>query len=596
MTASLARVPLGTEQDVFVARQRAREAARALGFDTHDEVRVATAVSELGRAVVTVGHQAVVLIGVDGVGPPELVIEVTAESAWWIDESSPQAAALDAGRRLMDSLVVSIDPPTIRMAKIAAGRLAALKPAEIEHLRQLLVTSAVATPFDELRAQNLELMATLDQLRSKQDELVHVNQELAETNQGVLAMYSELSSELEDTNRGVVALYAELDERTLQLRDASEAKSRFLASVSHELRSPVNSVVAVARFLLEPDSEPLTGSQSHQVGLIISSAEELLARVNELLDLAKAESGKLRPEPACVDLDALLSDLRASMRPLAADGVELLVENTGLPPFTVETDATLLSQLLRNLISNALKYTERGEVRLTTRPDLSANSVSIRVTDSGIGIAPEHHQLVFEEFFQVPGKHQVGKRSTGLGLAYVRRVAEALGATIELESEIGVGSTFQVTLPMQWLRSPLVSPGATTDPMTKVRYDTVLIVDDEPGFRQLLRQMLQGAATRVVEADDSESAIRLMREVRPDLVLLDLRMPAGDGEEVLVRATIEDDLKSVPIAVITSVDLDTEPERRLSRAFAVVSKAGLTQESLLAKVRTSAGSGEAIHP
>ncbi len=170
---------------------------------------------------------------------------------------------------------------------------------ELEQLRIDLARVIVASPLDELRSQNLELVTTLEDLRAKQEDLGRLNDELEETNRGVMAMYSQLSVELEETNRGVVALYAELDERGVQLHHASEAKSRFLASVSHELRGPLNAIRGLAGLLQEPDSEPLTDGQTHQVRLIGSSADELLGLVNGLLDLAKAESGSsvLNPYP-----------------------------------------------------------------------------------------------------------------------------------------------------------------------------------------------------------------------------------------------------------------------------------------------------------
>jgi signal transduction histidine kinase len=584
MTIELVRLPLAAETDVFAARQRAREAAALLGLDNSDEVRVATAVSELGRVIVATDHVAVMSIGVSEGWQSDLVIVITSNGALDSAREGAPAVGLAAGRRLMDSVIVRRDDPlVVEMTKALPVNRAPLDADGVAALRSELAGSLVSSPFDELRAQNLELVSALGQLTDKQEELLRLNEELAETNRGVMAMYSQLSAELAETNRGVVALYAELDERGVQLHQVSEAKSRFLASVSHELRSPLNSVLALAQLLREPDSGPLTAAQRRQVELISLAAGELLARVNDLLDLARAESGRLDPQPRPLDLDALLSELCATLRPLAANGVELVLEIDEHHPNWMETDSTLLAQLVRNLVTNALKFTEKGEVRVATLLHPSSNLLSVIVSDTGIGIAAEHQELVFEEFFQVPGPLQRRVNSTGLGLAYARRVADALGGTLELSSELGAGSTFTLILPIQWAKTPLVSSGSQPG-SEPAMIDTALVVDDEASFRLLLRQMLQGVAVRVIEAENAGDALALMRQARPDVVLLDLRMAGGDGEEVLAAASSEDALREIPIAVITSVELDGAALRRLSRAFAVVSKAELTRASLLGAI------------
>ncbi|WP_434090244.1 sensor histidine kinase [Micromonospora avicenniae] len=280
-------------------------------------------------------------------------------------------------------------------------------------------------------------------MRQQRDELAVLNEELQETNRGVLALYGQLSEELEATNRGVVALYAELDEKSAQLRAASESKSRFLANVSHELRAPVTAIIGLGRLLADSASDPLTGEQSQQVELIRSSATDLLTLVNELLDLAKAESGRIELNVAEVDLRPVFGQLRGTLRAVATrPEVKLVVEEP--PAATLRTDEVLLGQVLRNLLHNGLKFTERGEVRLRAlRRD---DHWALTVTDTGPGIAPELHERIFEEFYQAPGTTRVG--GTGLGLPYARRLVTLLGGTLELTSEPGRGSTFTVTLPV----------------------------------------------------------------------------------------------------------------------------------------------------
>jgi signal transduction histidine kinase len=299
--------------------------------------------------------------------------------------------------------------------------------------------------LDELRRQNQDLISALDDLKQQKDQLLLLNAELQETNRGVMALYGELSDELEQTNRGVVALYAELDEKSERLRAASESKDRFWANVSHELRTPLNSIIGLTRLLAEPapDGTALDPERLYQVELIRNSGGTLLALVNDLLDVAKAESGQLHMDPAQVDLPALFGRLRGLARPMAeGKPVEVIVSAEGAPA-TILTDEVALTSILRNLLSNGIKYTDRGEVRLGTR--VTGPRLEISVADTGIGIPAGLHDHVFEEFYQVPGVRRGG---TGLGLPYARRLARILGGDLTLTSEPDAGTTVVLSLPL----------------------------------------------------------------------------------------------------------------------------------------------------
>ncbi len=265
---------------------------------------------------------------------------------------------------------------------------------------------AKTSPLDELRAQNQDLMAALEDVQAQRDEL-------EETNRGVMALYTQLSEELERTNQGVVALYAELEDKSARLREASEAKTRFLANVSHELRAPASSILGLARMLLDLGG-PLDDEKRHQAELIRESGRDLLNLVNELLDLAKAESGRLEPEVVDVSLRGLLRRLRETLRPMAREGVALVVDD----PDGVEilqTDELMLTRVLRNLLTNGLKFTERGEVRVGAHAD--GDHVLLRVSDTGIGIPAAEFERIFEEFHQVRGPMQTSVARHGAGPA-----------------------------------------------------------------------------------------------------------------------------------------------------------------------------------
>jgi signal transduction histidine kinase len=297
-----------------------------------------------------------------------------------------------------------------------------------------------------MAAQNEHLLSALEETRAHRDELARLNAELEETNRGVMALYTQLSGELEETNRGVVALYAELDEKSAQLRAASEAKTRFLANVSHELRAPVTAIIGLARLLEDPASDPLTDEQHHQIALISHSSGDLLRLVNDLLNLAKAESGTIEPEWTEVDLRPVFGELRGTLRAMATHPDVQLVVIDPEPPAVVRSDAVLLAQVLRNLLHNGLKFTVSGEVRMTAEPD--ADTWVLRVSDTGVGIPEVLHDRIFEEFYQVSGRSPTGATGTGLGLPYARRLVTLLGGTLTVDSEPGEGSTFTVRLPV----------------------------------------------------------------------------------------------------------------------------------------------------
>ena len=259
----------------------------------------------------------------------------------------------------------------------------------------------------------------------------------------------DLRAELEETNRGVLALYAELDSQAEQLRQATELKSRFLAYMSHEFRTPINSIRSITRLLLDRVDGPLTEEQERQVAFIQQNATEFAEMVDDLLDLAKVEAGRVEISPAWFEMVDLFSALRGMFKPVLTNpDVNLVFEEPqGVPK--LYTDDRRLSQILRNFISNALKFTQRGEVRVGAQCDAVAGQVTFSVTDTGIGIAPEFHASIFEDFSQVKSPLQKKLRGTGLGLSLSKRLAELLGGSVALQSEPGKGSVFSVTIPLE---------------------------------------------------------------------------------------------------------------------------------------------------
>ncbi|WP_182888038.1 ATP-binding protein [Microbispora sp. H10885] len=543
----LTRADVSGDQDVFAVRRLGRRIAELVGMESQDQIRMATALSEIGREVLASGAEGHVTFSL---AEDRLVVTVE----YGEGQSLRPSEGLTLAGRLVDEVTLAAEEGRVTLVKRVPGHRRSLTVADV---RAGLAPLAPATALDELREQNKELARTLE-------EVLRLNAELAETNQGVMALYNQLSAELEETNRGVVALYAELDEKSSQLRSAAEARQRFWANVSHELRVPLTSIIGLVRLMVGAGGEPLTEEQEHQVNLIGGSAETLLVLVGELLDLAKAESGRLDPEPSLVDVVAVAEALRGTLHTaVRAEGVGLVID---VSPEVGEmlVDEVMLTRILRNLLSNALKFTQEGEVRLSAEVDPAMAEVVFTISDTGVGIPEELLERVFEEFFQVPGPLQLKAKGTGLGLPYARRLAEALGGDLELSSTQGKGTTVTLRVPHR-MASPEIGH--------------VLVADDDAGFRALARRLLFGFAAIVDEAADGYEALERMREHVPDVALVDLFMPRLDGAALRQRMAEDESLREVPVVTVSGA-LDEQESGHLS-----LSKHGLRRDRLLETVR-----------
>ncbi len=411
-------------------------------------------------------------------------------------------------------------------------------------------------------------MQSLDELRRRQEES------------------EQLSRELGDTNRGVVALYAELDERAEQLRRASELKSRFLSHMGHEFRTPLNSIMALSRMLIERLDGDLNGEQERQVGYIRQSAESLLELVNDLLDLSKVEAGKAEVKPRPFTVKELFGALRGALKPLQINrAVELFFDSDDQLP-ELFTDEAKVAQILRNLISNALKCTEQGEVRVSARHDADNRLMIFSVHDTGIGIAPQDQERIFEEFEQIETRLQKNVKGTGLGLPLSRNMAILLGGQIELESVVGQGSVFRLSIPVSFGTSAPSRPVHAASGRKRV----LLIDDDEPSryvMRQLLRE--EHLHYQPFEAAGGVEGLRLASEMAPAVIILDLRMPDIDGFAVLEQLQANPNTRAIPVIVATSLSLTNTLRARLPAGIRVLSKDGMTRETISLALNEATG-------
>jgi signal transduction histidine kinase/CheY-like chemotaxis protein len=573
MSTTLLVTQLRSDSDVIALRRAGREICRQLGLDTQDQVRVATALSEIGRSAVASGTADVVVGVLPGLPQATLRAEIVAGTPFLVEGDSSDGG-VPAARRLVRGLEVDPTGTRVLLTK-SLPATARTDEVTLAAVRRSTAAAHVADAVDELRVQNAELVRTLDELTRQQEEQRRLNVELEETNRGVLAMYDQLSSELEETNTGVVALYAELDERGRELAAANEAKTRFLRNVSHELRSPVNSILGLTSLLADSH---LDGEQTQQVGFLRESAATLLALVDELLDLARAEAGHEDVAPGPVDVAELLDELRGTTLPVVRPGVVL--RTVAEPGLALVTDRRLLSRVLRNLLTNAVKFTDHGEVVL--RAEADGEVVRFDVHDTGLGIPADQLDAVFEEFVQVPNRLQPTVRGTGLGLPYARRTSEALGGTLVATSRPGDGSVFTLRLPSLSVDESLPTDARPEPDEADGGLGHVLVVDDDRAYASVVSSMLRDDAARVSVAHDASHALALLHDGAADVALLDVCLPGTDG--LTLRSTIQGLYPATATVLMSSAPA---PAGIGDAPF--LAKSGIDRDRLVATLRREAG-------
>lgn len=537
------------ENDTVNARQRARQIARLLGFDPQDQTRIATAVSEIARNAFNYAKRGRVEFQVEGATRPQLfVIRVTDRGSGIpnVEEilegryqsHTGMGLGIVGSRRLMDRFQIEATPgggTTVVLTKIIPKRAPLITDSDLAGIAAALAAERPEEPIQELQVQNQELLRALDEIRLRQQELIEVNREL------------------EDTNRGVVALYAELDEKADHLRRADELKSKFLSNMSHEFRSPLNSILALTGLLREHSDGTLTPEQTQQVEYIRRSAQDLLELVNDLLDLAKVEAGKLTARPMEFEVDHLFAALRGMLRPLLLNrSIDLVFDDaSNIPPLF--TDEGKISQILRNFISNALKFTERGEVRVSAELN-ERDEVSISVSDTGIGIAPADQELIFQDFVQIDHPIQRKVRGTGLGLPLSRKLANFLGGNVEVRSELGRGATFTVRVPRLFrdLAQPEAEEPAQSLPDNSLK--PVLFVENDRNTVMAYRTFLRGSGFQLLQASTTREAGKILESTEPCAIVLDIVLRSEETWSFLADLKAGPRTRSIPVIIASMVE------------------------------------------
>jgi signal transduction histidine kinase/DNA-binding response OmpR family regulator len=539
----LLTIPLRHDRHVVHARQRARDIAAELGFEHQDQIRLATAASELARNAFRYAEGGAVAFYVTKSNPQVFIISVIDKGhgipnlAEILDGRYISKTGLGMGligtKRLMDHFhITSAGVGTeVECGKIFPSTASEVTLPRVKTISAKLAGGNAIDPFDEIERQNQELLKTLAELKEKQDQLAALNQEL------------------EDTNRGVVALYAELEQHADDLRRVSDLKTSFLSNLSHEFRTPLNSISSLSRLLIGRTDGDLSTEQEKQVTYIQRSAADLSELVNDLLDLAKVEAGKIDVKPRQFEVVDFFGGLRGMLKPLlAGNSLDLIFDSASDIP-TLFTDEGKVSQILRNLISNALKFTRKGHIRVTAE-GAGEGWVIFRVSDTGIGISTEDLERIFEEFVQIEGELQNQVKGTGLGLPLSRRLAGLLGGTLDVESSPGLGSTFTLRIPAQFGQS---QPQLTMpSPIEEGSGSAILFIEDNRETSFVHQSALKNSDYRALFVSNIPEARIAMKQIRPKLVVLDRLI---DEKDCLYYI---DELKgqgySGPVLVVSVVD------------------------------------------
>ena len=455
--------------------------------------------------------------------------------------------------------------------------------AETQQLNEELQVQQeeLKTANEELEEQSRILKESQAHLETQQVELEQTNEQLAEQAQ----ILADQRDAMDQKNTELNLAQTQLEERAEELQRSSKYKSEFLANMSHELRTPLNSSLILAKLLAENPQDNLSAEQVKFAESIYSAGNDLLHLINDILDISKVEAGKLEMLPENTSVARLVDGLRGMFQPLATQKkLDFQIELQDGSPLMIYTDRQRLEQVIKNLLSNAVKFTESGTVSLTVTgmPD---DGIAFVVRDSGIGIAADQQESIFEAFRQADGTTNRRYGGTGLGLSISRDLAALLGGSISVTSEPGQGSVFTLVLPQQYVEpgespvspvapapvavshkvaappalAPLIAPidiPSFNDDRSKAPFATrcILVVEDEPNFAHILYDLAHELGYQCLVAHGADEGYNLAREYIPDAILLDMRLPDHSGLTVLQRLKEHADTRHIPVHVISVED------------------------------------------
>lgn len=430
----------------------------------------------------------------------------------------------------------------------------------------------------ELEAQTQKIQASEEELRVQQEELLQSNQEL-----------EERSSLLEEKNQLIQERNLDIQQKAEQLEQSTKYKSEFLANMSHELRTPLNSILLLSKLMA--DNEQLDKEYTEYAAVIQSSGQGLLSLIDEILDLSKIEAGKMDLEIAEVKVEEMITDMRLLFYPIANDKqLKLVIETDEQVPDLISTDKMRVEQVLKNLLSNAFKFTTQGQVKLSVKTDSTYQTITFMVKDTGIGIAKDKQAMVFEAFQQADGSTRRKFGGTGLGLSISKQLAKLLGGEIFLSSEEGAGSEFSLTIPIDYgkneafleelqtskeqekaqysLMPKTVTerftveriPGEVEDDRADIQKDDkiILIIEDDTAFAKTLLDFTRKRNYKGIVAVRGDVGIELANKYNPLAILLDIQLPIKDGWQVMEELKSNPKTRSIPVHIMSSLSVKRE--------------------------------------
>jgi CheY-like chemotaxis protein len=438
------------------------------------------------------------------------------------------------------------------------------------------------TQSEELRASEEELRSQSEALQASNEELRVSEEELKVQQEALQAANEELrlkSEALEERRVALEDARAEADRRAAEVEQASRYKSEFLANMSHELRTPLNSVLILARDLAENDDGNLTHDQVESAEVIHESGAHLLSLINDVLDLSKVEAGKMTLSPSPIPLADLLHGIERRFAPLAADkGLSFAIEQAPDLPATLTADRGKVEQIANNLISNAIKFTTKGQVTVSVSPAAGGDFLAFGVADTGIGIAEQDRERVFAAFEQADSGAARQFGGTGLGLAISRKLARLMGGDITLDTPAQGegGSLFTLLLPCDGPAAavpppepppvaipapPPVAPTQPTEAAPKADGKLLLVIEDDPIFRRVVCDLARQKGFAAITAEDGKTGLDLARLRRPAGIVLDIGLPGMSGWEVIELLNRSPETRGIPVHVISAGDNPARAER-----------------------------------
>jgi CheY-like chemotaxis protein/signal transduction histidine kinase len=406
-------------------------------------------------------------------------------------------------------------------------------------------------------------MTDKEKIAALEEELQQLREELevqTRTAKRAVASYQQRALHMEiirQQNEDLDRLAADLarakrveEERAREIETSSRLKSEFLANFSHEIRTPLNGIIGYTDLVMREEGTRLTPHGRRDLSVIKANARTLLSLINDILDLSKIEAGRVEVVRERVDVRQIVEECADTVRELIKGREVLLSAHIGEHAAVAFTDGLKLRQIVLNLLSNAAKFTESGEIVVDAEG--RGEDLILRVEDTGVGIPADQVDLIFEKFRQVDGSSTRKVGGTGLGLAIVRELSRVLGGKVEVTSVLGRGSKFTVTLPGTVAHDPTIAtPREREELATLPEGSTVLLVDDDPLVQQLLRGQLEAEGFHVVSATDGIDALRLANQHRPAAILLDILLPKLGGWDVLTALKSDDALSNIPVIIIS---------------------------------------------